>query len=412
MKNFFYCEKINTMKDNITGFKSYILMVNVNDIPDNFSLAPNPRSQNTNKKIPREIASSLKNSKPGMFFYLNTGIVLSVRELHHKRLNDGRHKIVLTSDKEDGILNGGHTYKIILDNRGDKIKYGSRPQFVKIEIYENLSSEERQQIAETRNTNMVVKESSINNLKGKYDWLKSELNKLPYVSNGQLKIGYKENEDDVDVYIDDIIRLLSLFNLDNNYDKTPTIPYNSKGSCVKKFINPTKKEKDEGVDPKKVIPLIPKVIELFTFLEKNIHKMYPNGEGNLKRRNIIKDSSLLKDKKGNPIISTTTFTKERTGTNIKYSNGILIPLMFSFRALVDRKYVEENNGEVFYFKKDPIKILSSSVGSKSKIGEELLENFFQEIDNSNIKHPNDLGRSLGIYRNVYLTMKLKLMEMT
>jgi hypothetical protein len=79
-------------------------------------------------------------------------------------------------------VDGGHTYKLIVDNRENPNL--PKDQYVKFEIITNVPEEWITDIAGGLNTSVQVEDMSLDNLSNKFEWIKNDLAKEPYF--GQL----------------------------------------------------------------------------------------------------------------------------------------------------------------------------------------------------------------------------------
>ena len=192
------------------------LLVNVNDLPDNINLKTNPRVQNMNTKTVQKIKEGLMTDNQA-FHLLNRGIVLSAGTVKHDTVNGNL--IVNFDDFEvHGNIDGGHTYKVILENRSKM----NHEQFVKIEILTGIE-DIFEDVAAARNTSVQVKDSAIAELKKKFEFIKDSISSEPYANN----IAYKDNEDK-DIDIKEIISILTMFNIESypGRDSMPTKSFN------------------------------------------------------------------------------------------------------------------------------------------------------------------------------------------
>jgi len=99
-----------------SGLDHHLFMINVADLPPELPMEANARRPNTNKQVYREVKRSLlgETGEPGSFHLKNKGIVIIADEVSQKPgTND---QFVITLDRTcQGILDGGHTYQIIME---------------------------------------------------------------------------------------------------------------------------------------------------------------------------------------------------------------------------------------------------------------------------------------------------------
>src|SRR5713226_7821061 len=86
--------------------------VNVNDLPRDLPLDPDPRSPKRTGNVPKRISTSL-GTNDGRFHLLNRGITISVK---HAEFDNNRSVLSLSipPDEAYGIIDGGHTYDVIV----------------------------------------------------------------------------------------------------------------------------------------------------------------------------------------------------------------------------------------------------------------------------------------------------------
>ena len=152
------------------------------------------------------------------------------------------HRYVLEFDGEsNGIVDGAHTYKLILENQeyirgfneganGERIE-----QYVEVRVLTgpripDLVSE----IAGGLNTGVQVTPAALANLDRQFDWLKEAIKDAPFRD----KIAFKQFEEG-DFTVTDILCILDLFNIDDfpvDGHKFPTKAYDSANRLLRAYI--------------------------------------------------------------------------------------------------------------------------------------------------------------------------------
>jgi hypothetical protein len=259
---------------NFPNAVEHVLTVNVLDLPP-LPLGANPREQNTNKRIYKEVESSLLNedgAAPNTFLSKNLGIWTSAQEVEKKSDTDfvikfGEGDSIL--DGLDGVINGGHTATIILDNHdalkakveaGDDIR-----QYVKLHVRVGYSRDVLADMAGALNTTLQVPAYSLAEHADKFDWIHEALAGTPY----ERAIAFKENVK-ADIYVLDVLAMLDLFNTleyPNNRSKHPTAPYASKSSVLERYI------KDQGPF-KRLAPILNDILVLHDVIASEGHEKY------------------------------------------------------------------------------------------------------------------------------------------
>lgn len=368
----------------VNNSEMYIMICDVKDIPKDIPMETNPREQKLNTAVAKKIRASLINERSNNFYLLNRGLTISAKSIKYDNKND-----LVTIEFEDddvhGDIDGGHTYKIILEEQ-ENLDYGE--QFVKIEVLTGVE-DIFQELAAARNTSVQVQDKSIAELENRFNIIKKSIENEPYIKN----IYFKENEDG-DIDVADIISILNLFNVDKypNKNENPTISYTGKGQCIKNYINTHKEYGDTLENPYvKMSHIIPDIFRLYDHLEKNMRKFYSNGVSN-RKYGLVTGITTRKDGKD---AFKTKFYRE----NIDYltPNGFIYPILGAFRALV-----KENERGYYEWKKNPIEVMD-------KIGPELVSNTInmsRELGNN----PNATGKNKTLWMNLYMIVCMELVE--
>ncbi len=362
----------------------YVMICDIKDIPKDIPMETNPREQNLNTGVAKKIRTSLINERSHNFYLLNRGLTISAKSVKYDNKND-----LVTVEFEDlevhGNIDGGHTYKIILEEQ-ENLDFGE--QFVKLEILTGVE-DIFQELAAARNTSVQVQDKSIAELENRFNIIKNAIVKEPYSHN----IYFRENEKG-EIDVADIIAILNLFNIDKypNKNENPIISYTGKGQCIKNYISTHKEFGDTNQNPYiKMQNIIPDIFKLYDHLEKNMRKYYSNGVSNKKYGAITGVVS----KKDGKISFKTKFYQE----DIDYltPNGFIYPILGAFRALLK----EEDNK--YFWKKDPIKVMDN-------IGAELVSNTIsmsRELGNN----PNATGKNKTLWMNLYMIVCMELVDL-
>ncbi|OBJ00366.1 hypothetical protein A5660_25065 [Mycobacterium alsense] len=200
------------------------------DVPKGISLDPDPRTPNLRKQVYKRVKESLYDqgeNQPGSFHYKHKGITM----IAHSVEQAGDDRYTVTFDEGDGIVDGGHSYELILKAQGDPDLPAE--QVIKFEILCGVPKDWTPDIAGGLNTSVQVQQKSLDDLAGKFDWLKAELKDEPYFD----QIAWSENDEGVyDVTY--LLALLACFNVEaypNNEDKQPVVAYAKKADVLKQF---------------------------------------------------------------------------------------------------------------------------------------------------------------------------------
>lgn len=227
-----YSRRFPDPLNNLTGQGPYnvehhVMLVKAIDVPSGITLEPNPRaeSERINYSIYKTVKKSLERSDDATFHLKNKGITILA---HKVEIGDDKKTATLYLGENDGIADGGHTYRIILAAQNEKTCPDT--QYVKFEVItgaEALGVD----ITEGLNTTVQVEPSSLDNLRGRFDWIKKTIKDMPYAS----EIGYEENENK-EYDVRDIVSLLTMFNV-QHFPSTshPKMAYVSKAKCLELY---------------------------------------------------------------------------------------------------------------------------------------------------------------------------------
>jgi hypothetical protein len=194
-----------------------IFLCAIGDLPRGLPTDPNPRKPRIDRLIWREIKKHLFNEEghPNSFHLKNKGITLIAQRVN-KIGNERVEKIELLFEKGQGIVDGGHTYELLMQNLNEiedrnsnsNDDFSKISQFVKLEVLTGISSDLSNEIAGGLNTAVQVQEMSLMELENEFDWIKDELRGEHYAD----QIAYREGEA-AQYDARDIIVLLDLFNV-------------------------------------------------------------------------------------------------------------------------------------------------------------------------------------------------------
>ncbi len=361
----------------------YIMICDVKDIPKDIPMETNPREQNLKTAVAKKIRKTI-NERNQDFYLLNRGLTISAKSVKYDNKND-----LVSIEFEDfdvhGDIDGGHTYKIILEEQ-ENLDYGE--QFVKLEVLTGVE-EMFQKLASARNTSVQVQDKSIAELEDRFDIIKQAIEKEPYSKD----IYFRENEKG-DIDVADIISILNLFNIDKypNKNESPIISYTGKGQCIKNYIATHREFGDSTENPYvKMKNIIPDIFKLYDHLEKNMRKYYSNGVSNKKYGAI---TGVVTKKEGKEAYKTKFYHEDM---DYLTPNGFIYPILGAYRALLT------TNQEIYKWKKDPIEIME-------KIGPELVSNTIsmsRELGNN----PNATGKNKTLWMNLYMTVCMELVDL-
>lgn len=150
-------------------------------------------------------------------------------------------KIELVFEEGQGIVDGGHTYALLLQNLDEIEELNSNSnddpskisQFIKLEVLTGIAPDLSPEIAGGLNTAVQVQEMSLLELKDGFRWIQDELRHQQYAD----QIAYSENEN-LPYDARDIVGLLDLFNVfdfPNEQTEHPVRAYTSKAQVLANY---------------------------------------------------------------------------------------------------------------------------------------------------------------------------------
>lgn len=360
------------------GYRNYLTVVDIRQLPDlNAWRKINERDPKLTGAVPKAIRNSVHDN-PELFVFLNRGVVLSVESVSFNN-QTGELTLTLRDPNLHGLLDGGHTYNILLEERETL----EEPQYVKLEVLEGFKQEEIPSLVDARNTSNQVRDQSLMNLQGEFDKLKKAITGQSYASS----IAYKEHEllDDGNakpIDVREVVAILTCFDR-ANFDARvhPINAYRSKAACLEHF-------KQHKSDYEKIYPLAPDILELYDCIQVHLPDLYNNVRG--------KSGEVAGGKFGKLTGVTTYDGKRRAqllfiGMESKYGvpAGFVYPVLGAFRALL-----EEKGGRYIWGKEvDPIQLLQGQLGETLA---DTIGNFALDARN-----PSKTGKSPLVWQACY-----------
>lgn len=352
----------------------HIFFVPVRKVPKGLPLDPNARVPNVNRRVYKEIEGSLLNQEaiPGTFHLKHKGITIVAEKVEQVR--EGQY--VVTLARNQGVLDGGHTYELLTKDREEELPEN---QFVKFEILTNVDQDWIVDIAAGLNTSVQVQAMSLDNLAGLFGWIKELIRDEPYFK----EIAWKENESG-DFDARDLISLMTCFNIDlfpNKKDTQPVIGYEKKSLALKFF-----EEKPKTYERMK--PILKEILVLHDTISCDSRDYWNEAGGKFGNLAFVEDR-----KRGE-------FTFHFTGKTSKYRlmNGALYPMLAAFRWMVE----EDGKAKVLRWRggfKEVLRRWESSA-------EELLRMTFQ-VSNELGRNPNAIGKSRSHWANLHARVAMR-----
>lgn len=365
--------------DTINPQSTYIAICNIKDLPDNIPMDTNPREQKLTTQVPKKIAYSLLYNQDKNFHLLNRGIVISAESSTFNNKN-GMLTLIFSNLEKHGNVDGGHTYKVILENRVDI----EEDKYVRLEIMTGVENY-FEDLADARNTSAQVQDKSLAELANKFYIIKKALISESFINN----IAYKENaQGNIDV--SDIVAILSMFNKDMyTAGIHPIASYSQKSKCIKNYIKVIDNDNNAFI---KMQNIMPDIFKLYAYIEGEIPRVYNRDGG--KKYGRVKGVA-YKEGKGFYQIK---FNPDADKICYETPKGFIYPLLAAFRALI------EDDGIKYSWSMDinPIKLFD-------EIAPSLIDT---TIDRSRTlgNNPQSVGKDSGHWAQMYQIVQNKLYE--
>ena len=361
----------------------YYLLVNMKDLPEGIPMDVNPRVP----KMATNVAKRLINAviEPETDFYINNrGIVISAKSFSFNSVeSEVSIDIGDTEDENDkysyGILDGGHTYKAIMQNR-DNIPEDIE-KYVRIEVITNVINITR--LSDARNTSIQVSDIALFNLEDSFEDIRDAIKNEVYADY----VAYKDNENKP-INISELLRLMYAFDIIKYPDDVlaPIQSYSGKAQVFKRY-------KDAYNTPfyKSLTKQLPKLVKLYDVIEKELPEKYNEYKKNLgvasPRFGAVKGVENVE--KG----AETSFLNETT--NYSISSGYIYPIFGAFRSLLR---FDEEKGEVAWIF-DPIYIWN-------QVGTSIAQNTFESSNN-----PQLAGKEKQLWLSNYRIVETQSLRM-
>lgn len=361
----------------------YYLLVNMKDLPEGIPLDVNPRVPKMATNVAKRLINAV--TEPETDFYINNrGIVISAKSLSFNS-NESEVSIDIGDfdDENDkynyGILDGGHTYTAIIQNR-DNIP-NDIEKYVRIEVITNVLNITR--LSDARNTSVQVSDIALFNLEDSFEDVREAIKNEIYADH----VAYKDNENKP-INISELLRLMYAFDIMKYPDDVlaPIQSYSGKAQVFKRY-------KDVYNTPfyKSLTKQLPKLIKLYDLIEKELPDKYNEYKKNLgvaaPRFGAVKGVENIEKE------IDTCFLSEKT--NYSISSGYIYPIFGAFRSLLR---FDEEKGEVSWVF-DPINIWN-------KIGTSIAQNTFESSNN-----PQLAGKDKQLWLSNYRIVETQSLRM-
>nr|WP_303181157.1 AIPR family protein [Lachnoclostridium phocaeense] len=347
-----------TDKDESSLETIYYLLINMKDLPDDIPMDVNPRVPKMGTNVAKRLIKAVV--EPETDFYINNrGIIIAAKSLS---FNSAESEVTIDIGNQDdendkfnyGILDGGHTYTAIIQNR-DKIPKDIE-KFVRMEVITNVVNITR--LSDARNTSVQVSDIALFNLEDSFEDVRRAIQEQPYAD----KIAYKDNENKP-ISISELLRLMYAFDVEKYPDDNiaPIQSYSGKAQVFKRYRDAFK-----SVFYKSLTKQLPKLVDLYDLIEREVGDKYVEYKKNLgvsiPRFGAVKGVESVE--KG----TKTEFLENKTYYSV--SSGYIYPIFGAFRSLLK---IDEETGKVYWLY-DPIEIWG-------EVGTSIVQNTFETSSN-------------------------------
>ena len=387
-----------------------IFFVNIFDVPEDIPLEPNPRVPREKLNgIYKDVMATLLNEAgelDNIFVLKNKGITIAAEKCNYLG-TDHNGKLTITITDGQGIVDGGHTYSVIMEARR-KIQeaknaedydgcYDDLKQEVTITVYEGID-ELLKDISEGLNTSIQVKTEAIMNLCKSFEWIKDVLFKY----NVHSFVAFKQNEPGVEIR--EIVSIMELFNLEDYPVSTqdsnvhPLKVYSSKGAILQKFANEDKVYQDQNLQLSqtkygKLKNILPDILFLYDYVRLT-GAIYGMAKGPIPKFMTKRNGEVF------PFLSIQSeLPKQSTSLLGKCS---LYPVLAAFRIFVtvdkDGYYQWDRDFEEI--------VLLWDNGGGTKMVNKIRQSF-----NNECKTSNNLGKSFNVWESMQQTLLLHSYQM-
>lgn len=381
----FSADDVSTMKEKIADGTFRIrrwVKINVQEFLNFEELTKwtevNPRQQDLKSKPAKAMRATLTGEIEDIFHFLNRGISISVGECTVSNNKDKKTvKIKLLDKSKHGVFDGAHSMGVLIQVLKKSEIVGEK--HVMLEILEGVE-DILFDLARSRNTSTQVKEKSLANLEGKFDFIKEALKNESFYNN----IMWVENGDG-EITINFIIQVLTAFN-QNLQHKAMIKTYSGAGSCetayIKEYDRTIKNKKDNNFY--KMVPLYSDIFEFVDYVLVSLPKIH-NKNGYYEGRGKFGGLKGVTKKVG---YFPRLFAKQGGYMDYKIPHALYFPILAAMRQL----YKEGDDG-MYHWIIEPKKVFN-------EVGDNLVAKVMGCYFDKN-GSVNEMGKSLNLWIDTY-----------
>jgi len=370
------------------SIEKHYFTVRAKDVPPDMRWDANAREPvGTNRQVYRDVKESLLGftSTPGTFDLMNKGITVLATDV--KRIDDSTYDITLNDG--EGIVDGAHTYQIILESQSDPEL--PEEQHVEIQVRTGVEDKLITDIAKGLNTGIQVKAHSLANLAGAYEWMKEEIKDEPYFNLIAWREGDEGQYDVRDLIC--VLEALNIFDFPNDTPNHPIAAYEKWSIPAGKFANDYRENSSHLKKSKyyRLKSLLKGGLKLYDTIRHDFRKIHNDQGGNAGHLKILEEAPKNRE-----------FDFPFAGLSperYRLTKGALYPIFAAFRNAV-----EVRNGSA-----DWVRGFDSVIELWDDAGPELVNETYNATRDIG-RLPNELGKSRGHWANLHKTLELKLLR--
>ncbi len=371
-------EQVRTIPDpNDTHSKTVYALVRADQVPKDLPLDPDPRVPRPTNPVARKIGQSLR-SRDGRFHLLNRGITISAAGYEYDNKQGLLQLEIPEDDPRYGIIDGGHTYHEIKmqpeRHEGLGANDDGADQYVRLEVMVGVE-EHLVDIAQARNSSLTVKQFSLENKRGSFNWLVEAL--------GEKRSAVKFSENDPQpVLVLDILQWLTCINPARwDADQQPVEAYKNAGKCLEWSL-----DTDDKWGYRKFRPIVLDVCRLYDQIRYRWAELYNKPDETGRPGRFGRTAEAKVRKRGVERVTTYHFI-DKKGT-YPIEKGLAFPVLAGMRALVG-----EGADGSFAFRVDPFAYFE-------RHGKKLISVVLTASGARN-NDPHTVGRDPSVYAAVY-----------
>jgi hypothetical protein len=357
------------------NIEHHFMWVGAPDMPSGIPLDANARKPKVNRALYKDVRESLldQNGEEGTFHLKNQGIVIVATSV--KKVGEDLYDIAIAEGQ--GILNGGHTTELIVESQEDE----APDNYVLVSIRTGVPNEWIPELSGGLNTSVQVQAKSLDDLAGRFNWLKEALKEEPYFK----RIVWREG-DQGDVDVRDIIAMMTCLNLDlfsNESDESPIAAYEKKSSCLDWF---EEAGSSEGDSYRKLKPMLKNILEFYDTIRFEARGLYnaDKADGNKRGGGLAFVDEKKRGKFSFPFIS--------QESEYALNPAAALPILAAFRWMVE----PSKDGKTFRWKGGFSRVKQLWAESAAE-----LMRLTKQTSDAVGRKPNALGKSRPHWSNLH-----------